>query len=69
MSVQRLAYHYAQISLSNYECIGCFTCSYEITDPDFIRIPSYRSEYVGKYYNPVDGLFYYEPEYVTVFQP
>ena len=69
MNIQRLAYHYAQIDLITYECVSCFTCSYEITDPDFIQIPSYRGEYVGTYYNPNDGLFYYDPEYTQVFDP
>lgn len=66
---KRLAYHYAQIDLVTYECVGCFTCSYQINDPEFIQIASYKDEYVGTFYNPADGLFYYDSEYTRVFTP
>lgn len=67
---RRLQYHYAQINPQTYQCIGCFTCSYEIPIPEeYILIPRYSNDYLDKYYNPADGLFYYEPEYVTVFNP
>lgn len=69
MNIKRLAYHYAQIILETGECVACYTCSYEINEPDCIRIPSYRDEYVGTYYNFDDGKFYYEPEFVTEFIP
>lgn len=69
MNIKRLAYHYAQIDLGTYECVACFTCSYEINHVEFVAVPSYRSSYVGTYYNPADGLFYFEPEYITVFDP
>lgn len=69
MNIQRLAYHYAQIDLTTYECVGCFTCSYQIVDPEFIQIDSYKGEYVGTYYNPTDGNFYYDPEYTQIFDP
>lgn len=69
MNIQRLAYHYAQILLETGECVACFTCSYEITEPDYIQIPSYRDEYVGTYYNFNDGKFYYDSDYTQLFDP
>lgn len=69
MNIQRLAYHYAQINLGTNECIACFTCSYEINMDGFVAISSYHDDYVGKYYNFDDGLFYCEPEYINVFNP
>lgn len=68
MSVN-LQYNYAKIDLETYQCIGCFTCSYEIPLPEYILVPVADSRYADKYYNPADGLFYYEPEYITVFDP
>jgi hypothetical protein len=43
--------------------------SAEINDPLWILVPVATDDYVGKYYNFNDGLFYYEPEYITVFDP
>lgn len=64
-----LQYNYAQIDLETYQCVSVFTSSYEIPLPDYIEIPTMDGRYYEKYYNPADGLFYYEPEYITVFDP
>lgn len=68
MSVN-LQYNYAIIDLTTYRCRACVTKSYEVINDAFIPVPVLESDYVGKYYNPADGLFYYEPEYITVFDP
>lgn len=68
MSVN-LQYSYAKINLQTYECVGCMTCSYEIPLEEYILVPYASNDYIGKYYNPADGLFYYESEYITVFDP
>lgn len=67
MSVM-LQYNYAQI-LNTGECVGCFTSSDMINHPNYIQVPVHTNNYIGKYYNFDDGLFYYEPEYITVFDP
>lgn len=64
-----LQYNYAQIDLETYQCVSVFTSSHEIPLPDYIEVPTMHSGYYEKYYNPADGLFYYEPEYITVFDP
>lgn len=64
-----LQYNYAKIELDTGLCIRSFTSSYAISLPEYIEIPVYSDDYVGKYYNFTDGLFYYEPEYITVFDP
>lgn len=63
-----LQYTYAKINTETGLCTSCITTSYEINNPAYILVPS-LDDYVGKYYNFNDGLFYYEPEYITVFDP
>lgn len=63
-----LPYTYAIIDENN-RCMACRTYSYEIPLDNYIPVPVLTDEYTGKYYNPADGLFYYEPEYITVFDP
>lgn len=65
---QLLQYNYAAITETG-ECTGCVTTSYEVNHPQWIEVPVANSDYVGKFYNFDDGLFYYEPEYITVFDP
>lgn len=64
----RLAYTYVILDANN-RCVGCKTYSYEVPLQNYIPVPSLNDGYLGKYYNPTDGLFYYEPEYITVFDP
>ena len=66
MNTMRLAYHYAQINLETGECVACFTCSYEIPLPNYIRIPSYKGEYVGLFYNQQDGLWYTDGSFTVL---
>lgn len=63
-----LQYIYAHVNSETYECDACITTTNEMNDPSWILVP-HMNGYVGKYYNPADGLFYYEPEYITVFDP
>ena len=63
----RLAYTYCILDENN-RCVGCRTYSYEVPLDNYIPVPR-LGDYIGKYYNPADGLFYYEPEYITVFDP
>lgn len=63
-----LQYNYAILD-ENDCCHSVISSSYEIPLNNYILIPHYREGYKDKYYNRVDGLFYYEPEYITVFDP
>lgn len=47
----RLQYNYAQILLPSGFCVGCFTCSYEINDDEYVALPRAYNDYVEKYYN------------------
>lgn len=64
----RLQYSYAQINTSTGECISCMTCSYVINNPAWILIPYYHDDYIGKYYNAENGLWYLEPEHITQWE-
>ena len=63
-----LQYNYAV--LDQFDCCrAVITSSYQVPLDNYIEIPTYHDDYVEKYYNREDGLFYYEPEYITVFDP
>ena len=64
----RLQYTYAILDENNC-CVGCRTYSYEVPLNNYIPVPHVNEDYIDKYYNWDDGLFYYEPEYITVFNP
>lgn len=54
-------YKYAEIDLTTNMCVGVQTCTYEIpNDPEFVEIPVYDEEYMGKYY--INGNWYEDPE-------
>lgn len=63
-----LQYNYAIIDQTGC-CQAVVTSSYQVPLDTYIEIPSYHDDYVGKYYNPADGLFYYELEYINIFDP
>lgn len=63
----RLQYNYAKIRLESGLCVGCMTFSYEIIDEEYIPVPRASNEYVGKYYNQLNGKWYYEAEFITEF--
>lgn len=68
MSVN-LQFSYVHVVPDTGLCTSSATFSYEINHPEWIAVPYAYSDYVGKYYNFDDGLFYYESEYITVFDP
>ena len=53
-----LQYNYCRINLSTGECLFCRTYSYEVPLEDYILVPEHTNDYVGKYYNTADGLWY-----------
>ena len=66
MSVN-LQYNYASINVTTGLCDGCVTTSYEINDPSWIAVPDATSDYVGKYYNAADGLWYLDASFSTIW--
>lgn len=63
----RLPYNYAKIRLDSGLCVGCMTYSYEINNEAYIPVPRASNDYMGKYYNRQDGLWYYNPEFTEIF--
>lgn len=68
MSVN-LQYNYAQIDLTTFRCVGCFTCSYEIPLPEYIEVPVADSNYHNKYYNiNGDQMWYWDAEFTQLWE-
>ena len=63
----RLPYNYAKIRLDSGLCVGCMTYSYEINNEAYIAVPRASSDYVGKYYNRQNGLWYYDQDMTQIF--
>lgn len=64
---QRLQYNYAKINLSTGECSFCKTYSYTIPLPEFIQVPKHTNDYVGKFYNQADGLWYLDAGFTQLW--
>ncbi len=65
MSVQ-LQYTYAIINVVTGECMANLTQSYEVNHESYILVPT-LDDYVGKYYNREDGLWYLDSSMETVW--
>lgn len=64
-----LQYNYAQLNVETGECVGVLTSSYVINHEAYVQIPEANNEYRGKFYNRENELWYYEPEFITEFNP
>lgn len=53
-------YIYAEIDPETGMCIGVSTSTYQATEPNYIEIPVYDSEYLLKYY--INGNWYEDAE-------
>lgn len=62
-----LQYSYAHVQPDTGLCTSCMTFSYEINHPEWIAVYYASDEYVGKYYNFSDGLWYYDAGYTEIF--
>lgn len=62
-----LQYNYASIIVESGLCDGCMTASYEINDPAWILIPDATDDYIGKYYNAADGLWYLDAAFTQLW--
>lgn len=64
-----LQYNYAQIELDTGRCHSCFTCSYEINDPEYIPVPYTTNDYANKYYNlNGDQMWYWDAEFTQLWE-
>lgn len=68
MSMQ-LQYNYAHINPETGECTSCATFSYQINHPEWILVPDYHDDYIGKFYNVNDETWYCDPEFTEIFEP
>lgn len=63
-----LQYNYASINVETGECTGCMTFSYEVNHPVWIAVPVATDDYIGKYYNVADGLWYLDAEFTQLWE-
>lgn len=65
----RLQHNYAQIDPETFECVACFTCTYEIPLPEYISVPVADPDYYGKYYNMNgDKRWYYDQGFTQLWE-
>lgn len=57
-----LQYNYAQIDPDTFQCVACFTCTYEIPLPEYITVPYPSDNYYQKYYSFNTDLWYEDAE-------
>ena len=67
VSVNRLAYNYAEIDLDTGECISVLTTSRLKTGSQYIRIERYDEDYMGRYY--INGAWYEDAEGTIPYIP
>ena len=63
-----LQYYYIGYDVSTGLIHSCITTTYEINMAGWTQIPTH-GDYVGKYYNQVDGNVYYDAEFTQPFDP
>jgi hypothetical protein len=63
----RLPYNYAILDANN-RCVGCKTYSYQVPLANYIPVPYTTDDYLDKYYNPTDGLWYHDGAYQNIWE-
>jgi len=62
-----LPYNYAQVEPDTGLCISCCTYSYEIPLHYYIPVPDATNDYIGKYYNFSDQLWYLTSDFSQIW--
>lgn len=63
-----LQYYYVGYDVNTGLIHSCVTTTYVINMDGWVEIPT-DGDYVGKYYNKIDGKFYYDAEFTEIFDP
>ena len=63
-----LQYNYAQVDPDTGLCVMCGTFSYEVPLSNYIPIPYATNDYMDKYYNFEDGLWYWDAEFTDLWE-
>ena len=61
-----LQYKYAQLDETTLQCVGCFTCTYEIPLWNYIEVEDLSLGYEDKYYNYNGDKLWYEDAEFTI---
>lgn len=64
---QLLQYDYAMID-ENGRCYGSMTYSCEVPLDNYILVPISSNDYIGKYYNRADELWYLDAEFTQLWE-
>lgn len=67
MGVFRLHYNYAVIDVNSGRCFQVMRTQREFADNDCICIPSCDENYLEKYYNQSNGLWYVDSEFSELY--
>ena len=67
MSVN-LQYNYAVVEPDTGYCYSCGTYSYEVPLSNYITVPYPTNDYIDKYYNFDDELWYIDPEKTILWE-
>lgn len=65
---QQLQYNYAIIIVETGFCGACITASNETIHPSYIEVPYATNDYMGKYYNAENGMWYWDAEFTQLWE-
>ena len=65
---QLLQYNYVSINLETGEVTGCVTVTYEVNHPMWIEVPVATDDYMGKFYNSENQMFYWDAEFTQLWE-
>ena len=63
-----LQYNYANVDVETNRCVSCMTCSYEIPLSNYILVPYATNDYIDKYYNFDNQLWYWDAEFTQLWE-
>lgn len=63
-----LQYNYAQVDPETGRCVSCGTYSYQVPLYYYIVIPYATDDYMDKYYNFDDGMWYWDAEFTDLWE-
>ena len=63
-----LQYNYANVDVETNCCVSCMTYSHQVPLSNYIPVPYATDDYIGKYYNFDNGLWYHDAEFTQLWE-
>ena len=63
-----LQYNYANVDPETGLCGSCMTYSNQVPLSNYIEVPYATDDYIGKYYNFDNGLWYWDAEFTQLWE-